>query len=247
MKKLFQYLELSIIDVILVPLLIYMVTTFQMDGAIAVAFGSVIALAVYIFAAGIPFSKLEDKKTKKISALLATALFIIIGIVIVLMKNYDTDGSFWAGMFAFPLTIALWDTASYGDVLFVVLAPLPVLISVLAGIVFSTDKKWIKVVGAVLIIAVMGKGIYSSCVSIYDMFNDESSYVGEDEQIYNAYFDVNGVKYEDDSDVPYYDTDGNKYFWTCDDEGNIYMSILDVSYLSDGTPFDAMGQEYNTK
>jgi len=312
MKKILQYLGLPIVEVVLAPALIYLLFKIHINVALSIA--QIVALIIYIFVAGFLFSKIKDKKIRIISALISVMLFIIVGIIVAIWSNNSDTGA-WAGMFALPLTYSLNAFIASGSfisyILTVLLAPLPVLLSVGAGKVFIANKKPIKIIGSILIIAIIGISIVHTVQSLYQTFNGEYSYVGDDGQIYNAYYDVNGIKYEDNSDVPYYDVDGKKYMWTydetidtddeenflycgeltdekgntydldniyvnadgyifidkdekidirddlpedamtdwcyCDNNGNIYMSIIGVTYLSDGTPFTAMGQEYRTK
>ncbi|MGN0534130.1 MAG: glycosyltransferase family 87 protein [Eubacterium sp.] len=309
MKKIIQFLEMPIINVVLTPLVVYSV--FYISTEIGLCASLSIALAIYIFLTGILFSKIKDKRIKAASAVTTAVLFIIVGIIMAIWTDNNSDTGFWAGLIANPLPTLLQSfiferTPALSYVFLVLVSPLPVLISVGSSTVFTTDKNRLKAVGAIAIVAIMGSAIAYCGYSIYGVYHDEYSYVGEDGQLYNAYYDMNGVKYEDHRDIPYYDKDGNIYYWTydesidseesflycgeltdsdgnkydinkvyvgsdgyifidkndtityrddldddvmtdwchCDKDGNNYASILGISYLSDGTPFTAMGDEY---
>lgn len=310
MKKVLQYLELPLINVVLTPIIIGLI--FSLNIYIGVSVLYFVALIMYIFPAGILFSKIKDNKIRIISAIATVVLYFIVGIIMAIWSNNSDTGD-WASMITLPISSflcnRLFQLGTVSSVFLILFAPLPVLISVGSAKVFATDKKWVKIVGAVCIIALVCGSAVSSGLGLNEMFNGDYSYVGDDGQVYNAYYDMNGVKYEDNRDVPYYDREGNVYYWTYDESvdtqehfwycgemtdaqgntydiectyvdtegyvvidtdnsiefrenlnfdvetdwcyidknGNIYASILGISYLSDGTPFTAVGDEYRDK
>lgn len=310
MKKVLQYLELPLINVVLTPIIIGLI--FSLNIYIGVSVLYFVALIMYIFPAGILFSKIKDNKIRIISAIATVVLYFIVGIIMAIWSNNSDTGD-WASMITLPISSflcnRLFQLGTVSSVFLILFAPLPVLISVGSAKVFATDKKWVKIVGAVCIIVLVCGSAVSSGLGLNEMFNGDYSYVGDDGQVYNAYYDMNGVKYEDNRDVPYYDREGNVYYWTYDESvdteehflycgemtdakgntydiectyvdtegyvvidtdnsiefredlnfdvetdwcyidknGNIYASILGISYLSDGTPFTAVGDEYRDK
>lgn len=310
MKKVLQYLELPVINLVLTPVIIGAI--FSLNIYIGVSVLYFVALIMYIFPAGILFSKIKDKRIRIISAIATVVLYFIVGIIMAIWSNNSDTGD-WASMITLPISSflcnRLFQLGTVNSVFLILFAPLPVLISVGSAKVFATDKKWVKIVGAVCIIALVCGGAVSSGLGFNEMFNGDYSYVGDDGQVYRAYYDMNGVKYEDNADVPYYDREGNVYYWTYDESvdteeqflycgemtdaqgntydiestyvdtegyividtdnsiefredlnfdvetdwcyidknGNVYASILGISYLSDGTPFTAVGDEYRDK
>lgn len=310
MKKVLQYLELPVINLVLTPVIIGAI--FSLNIYIGVTVMYFLAVIMYIFPAGILFSKIKDKRIRIISAVATSVMFLAMGIVMAIWSNNSDTGT-WASMITLPISSflcnRLFPPGTISSIFLILFAPLPVLISVGSAKVFASDKKWVKIVGVVCIVALLCGGASTFGLSFNRIFNNDYSYVGDDGQVYNAYYDMNGVKYEDNGDVPYYDREGNVYYWTYDESvdtqenflycgemtdaqgnsyeientyvdtdgyivinkdnaiefrddldidvetdwcyidknGNVYASILGISYLSDGTPFTAVGDEYKDR
>lgn len=315
MKKVLQFLEMPLIIALQIAIGCLL---FAFGNGAGLTFILPIALIIYMFLGGYAVSKIESKKIKILSAVFTAALLILSFVILFAVSGYsDSTG------FIVPLISPLANSFSYMFMNFEIVeylslpymiitaigSAIPVLIILISSKIFNTDNKKIKagllVVMALICIVEIGFGI-KGAVSLY-----QDSYVGEDGQLYNAYYDVNGNKYEDNADVPYYDTQGNVYYWTYDEsidpysdenflycgeltdeqgneydidkvyvnadgyiyidekdemqlredipyevdtewsymdkDGNIYASILSVSYMNDGTPYTGMGNEYRNK
>lgn len=315
MKKVLQFLEMPLIIALQIAIGCLL---FAFGNGAGITFILPIALIIYMFLGGYAVSKIESKKIKILSAVFTAALLILSFVILFAVSGFsDSTG------FIVPLISPLANSFSYMFVNFEIVeylslpymiittisSVIPVLIILISSKIFNTDNKKIKagllVVMALICVVEIGFGI-KGAVSLY-----QDSYVGEDGQLYNAYYDVNGNKYEDNADVPYYDTQGNVYYWTYDEsidpysdenflycgeltdeqgneydidkvyvnadgyiyidekdemqlredipyeadtewsymdkDGNIYASILSVSYMNDGTPYTGMGNEYRNK
>lgn len=252
------------------------------------------------------------------SAVFTAALLILSFVILFAVSGYNDSTGFIVPLISpfansFSYMFVNFEIVEYLSLPYMIItaigSAIPVLIILISSKIFNTENKKIKaallVVMALICVVEIGFGI-KGAVSLY-----QDSYVGEDGQLYNAYYDVNGNKYEDNADVPYYDTQGNVYYWTYDEsidpysdenflycgeltdeqgneydidkvyvnadgyiyidekdemqlredipyevdtewsymdkDGNIYASILSVSYMNDGTPYTGMGNEYRNK
>lgn len=218
MKKVMQFLAMP-----LMPVLAYMICVilFVAANSLGIVFFNFVHFVIYIFLGGWLFSRLDDKKLKIKSAVFTSVFLMVIATLFVIS---DSDSSVYNSIFFSPLSIGIVPYNSTGennmlyDAVSILASVLPVVLIVVSSLIFNMKNKAIKMVLiAVLVltsIVFVGKGIYTTKIT------SEDTYIGEDGNVYTAYFDMNGVKYEDNSQVPYYDTEGNVYYWTYDDAQN---------------------------
>lgn len=315
MKKVLQFLEMPLIIALQIAIGCLL---FAFGNGAGLTFILPIALIIYMFPGGYAVSKIESKKIKILSSVFTAALLILSFVILFAVSEYNDSTGFIVPLIS-PISNGVsflfvsWGIIEYLSLPYMIItvigSVIPVLIILISSKIFNTDNKKIKagllVVMALICVVEIGFGI-KGAVSLY-----QDSYVGEDGQLYNAYYDVNGNKYEDNADVPYYDTQGNVYYWTYDEsidpysdenflycgeltdepgneydidkvyvnsdgyiyidekdemqlredipyevdtewsymdkDGNIYASILSVSYMNDGTPYTGMGNEYRNK
>lgn len=315
MKKVLQFLEMPLIIALQIAIGCLL---FAFGNGAGLTFMIPIALIIYMFLGGYAFSKIESKKIKILSAVFTAALLILSFVILFAVSGYNDSTGFIVPLISpfansFSYMFVNFEIVEYLSLPYMIItaigSAIPVLIILISSKIFNTENKKIKaallVVMALICVIEIGFGVRGA-VSLY-----EDSYVGEDGQLYNAYYDVNGNKYEDNADVPYYDTQGNVYYWTYDEsidpysdenflycgeltdeqgneydidkvyvnadgyiyidekdemqlredipyevdtewsymdkDGNIYASILSVSYMNDGTPYTGMGNEYRNK
>lgn len=315
MKKVLQFLAMPLIIALQITICCLL---FAFGNGAGLTFMIPIALIIYMFLGGYAFSKIESKKIKILSAVFTAALLILSFVILFAVSGYNDSIGFIVPLISpfansFSYMFVNFEIVEYLSLPYMIItaigSAIPVLIILISSKIFNTENKKIKaallVVMALICVIEIGFGI-KGAVSLY-----EDSYVGEDGQLYNAYYDVNGNKYEDNADVPYYDTQGNVYYWTYDEsidpysdenflycgeltdeqgneydidkvyvnadgyiyidekdemqlredipyevdtewsymdkDGNIYASILSVSYMNDGTPYTGMGNEYRNK
>lgn len=315
MKKVLQFLAMPLIIALQITICCLL---FAFGNGAGLTFMIPIALIIYMFLGGYAFSKIESKKIKILSAVFTAALLILSFVILFAVSGYNDSTGFIVPLISpfansFSYMFVNFEIVEYLSLPYMIItaigSAIPVLIILISSKIFNTENKKIKaallVVMALICVIEIGFGI-KGAVSLY-----EDSYVGEDGQLYNAYYDVNGNKYEDNADVPYYDTQGNVYYWTYDEsidpysdenflycgeltdeqgneydidkvyvnadgyiyidekdemqlredipyevdtewsymdkDGNIYASILSVSYMNDGTPYTGMGNEYRNK
>lgn len=315
MKKVLQFLAMPLIIVLQIAICCLL---FAFGNGVGITFILPIALIIYMFLGGYAVSKIESKKIKISSSVFTAVLLVLSFVILFAVSGYSDSTGFIVSLIS-PISngVSVLFVSSgiieYLSLPYMIIttigAVIPVLIILISSKIFNTENKKIKAallaVMALICVVEIGFGI-KGAVSLY-----EDSYVGEDGQLYNAYYDVNGNKYDDNADVPYYDTQGNVYYWTYDEsidpysdenflycgeltdeqgneydidkvyvnsdgyiyidendelmyrgdipddadtdwcykdkDGNIYSSILGVSYMNDGTPYTGMGNEYRNK
>lgn len=315
MKKVLQFLAMPLIIALQIAICCLL---FDFGSGVGITFILPIALIIYMFLGGYAVSKIESKKIKISSSVFTAVLLVLSFVILFAVSGYSDSTGFIAPLIS-PISngVSVLFVSSgiieYLSLPYMIITTIssviPVLIILISSKIFNTENKKIKaallVVMALICVVEIGFGI-KGAVSLY-----EDSCVGEDGQLYNAYYDVNGNKYEDNADVPYYDTQGNVYYWTYDEsidpysdenflycgeltdeqgneydidkvyvnsdgyiyidennelmyrgdipddadtdwcykdkDGNIYSSILGVSYMNDGTPYTGMGNEYRNK
>lgn len=315
MKKVLQFLAMPLIIALQIAICCLL---FAFGNGVGITFILPIALIIYMFLGGYAVSKIESKKIKISSSVFTAVLLVLSFVILFAVSGYSDSTGFIVSLIS-PISngVSVLFVSSgiieYLSLPYMIIttigAVIPVLIILISSKIFNTENKKIKAallaVMALICVVEIGFGI-KGAVSLY-----EDSYVGEDGQLYNAYYDVNGNKYDDNADVPYYDTQGNVYYWTYDEsidpysdenflycgeltdeqgneydidkvyvnsdgyiyidendelmyrgdipddadtdwcykdkDGNIYSSILGVSYMNDGTPYTGMGNEYRNK
>lgn len=315
MKKVLQFLAMPLIIALQIAICCLL---FAFGNGVGITFILPIALIIYMFLGGYAVSKIESKKIKISSSVFTAVLLVLSFVILFAVSGYSDSTGFIVPLIS-PISngVSVLFVSSgiieYLSLPYMIIttigAVIPVLIILISYKIFNTENKKIKAallaVMALICVVEIGFGI-KGAVSLY-----EDSYVGEDGQLYNAYYDVNGNKYDDNADVPYYDTQGNVYYWTYDEsidpysdenflycgeltdeqgneydidkvyvnsdgyiyidendelmyrgdipddadtdwcykdkDGNIYSSILGVSYMNDGTPYTGMGNEYRNK
>ncbi len=315
MKKVLQFLAMPLIIALQIAICCLL---FAFGNGVGITFILPIALIIYMFLGGYAVSKIESKKIKISSSVFTAVLLVLSFVILFAVSGYSDSTGFIVPLIS-PISngVSVLFVSSgiieYLSLPYMIIttigAVIPVLIILISSKIFNTENKKIKAallaVMVLICVVEIGFGI-KGAVSLY-----EDSYVGEDGQLYNAYYDVNGNKYDDNADVPYYDMQGNVYYWTYDEsidpysdenflycgeltdeqgneydidkvyvnsdgyiyidendelmyrgdipndadtdwcykdkDGNIYSSILGVSYMNDGTPYTGMGNEYRNK
>jgi hypothetical protein len=281
-------------------------------GGFLLNFSLIFALIVYIFLGGFLLLKIEDKNIRIKSTVFVTVLLVIINVALVILSYNNIQSVYFLTALS-PIQVAIWglfeanqNLPLFVECLIVGIASLiPVGLSVIFAKVIKIKNKKSKIALVLALFLVCFGFLVKGVISSVEFVNN--SYLGDDGTFYNSYYDINGVKYNDNSDVPYYDRQGNVYYWTynehsdesslysgeltdssgniydinsvyidsdgyvfidenselelrddfsddvmtdwdtCDSDGNIYASILSVSYSSDGTPYTGVGNEYRLK
>lgn len=242
MKKLLKFSAYPLVTVLVVAvnaLLFY----FSTVGA--VSFMQTISLVFYIFLGGLILNKINDKKIRNCSLIFTLLILLVGGICCALQMSVGSDTASWIGMIVFPFSLAVsgifpeYYLSTIYLIAFVVGAVLPVLISYIASIVFGIEKKKFKaVLIAVMALVCIGSAV-NSTITILKIF-DNSIY--ENGEFYTAYYDINGIKYESNEEVPYYDRDGNVYHYTYNHPVEEYSDEW-YSYVGEIT--DENGKEYD--
>lgn len=242
MKKALKFLAYPFVIVLAVAV---NAALFSLSTVGAVSFLQTISLIFYVFLGGIILSKINDRKIRNYSLIFTAFLVLAGGIACASVMSGGSDTAVWGGMIIFPIATAVAELFHKNNsdtiylIAFVVGAVLPVLLSYLASIAFAVEKKKLKTV----LIAVMAFICISSAIqgalTIFSVYDDSIYKNGE---FYNAYYDINGNKYESYEEVPYYDRNGNVYYQTYNHpvEEN---SEEWWSYVGEMT--DENGKEYN--
>lgn len=218
---------------------------FFLSTVVAISFMQMISLIIYVFLGGIILHKIKDSKIRNYSLIFTTILVLAGGIACAVGMYVSGDTAVWAGMIIFPLSTAFAGIFNEHDfntvylIAFVIGSVFPILISYLASLVFGIEKKKLKsVLIAVMALICVGSAV-KGAVTISE-FAKGSIY--ENGEFYNAYYDINGNKYESNEDVPYYDRDGNVYYQTYNHPVEEYS---DEWYAYVGEMTDENGNEYN--
>lgn len=242
MKKILNFLAYPFVTVLAIAV---NVGLFFLSVEVAVSFVQTASLIVYIFIGGIIVSKIKDKKIK-IYSLIFTAFIMLAGAIACLAVMADgNDTAVWASVLAFPFSNSV--TSIFYEhyletiymIAFAISAVLPVLISYIASKVFELKKKTIKaVLIAIMALICIGSAIQGA-VTIFRVSGDSIYKHGE---FYNAYYDMNGNKYESNEEVPYYDRNGKVYYYTYNHPDEEYTGEL---YSYSGEMTDENGKEYD--
>lgn len=246
MKKTLQFLTLPFIQLIV---FIYgYVTLFILSNDVMLCFASVFSLIVYIFLGGYLFSRIENKKVRIASAIITSVLLILIYSALMAAQYFfDTDLTFFALIISpISMNIASFIDGFAGLELYVlygictVFTPIPVLITIISAKVFIAKNKVFKAISIILLCLICIGAAIPSVITADGV--SEYSYLGDDGQLYNAFYDVNGIKYEDNTDVPYYDENGSVYHWTYDESID---TELEENFLYCGELTDSNGNTYD--
>ena len=246
MKKVLQFLAMPLIIALQIAICCLL---FAFGNGVGITFILPIALIIYMFLGGYAVSKIESKKIKISSSVFTAVLLVLSFVILFAVSGYSDSTGFIVPLIS-PISngVSVLFVSSgiieYLSLPYMIIttigAVIPVLIILISSKIFNTENKKIKAallaVMALICVVEIGFGI-KGAVSLY-----EDSYVGEDGQLYNAYYDVNGNKYDDNADVPYYDTQGNVYYWTYDESIDPYS---DENFLYCGELTDEQGNEYD--
>lgn len=242
MKKLLKFsaYPLTVVLVAAVNAALFFLST-----VVAISFMQMISLIIYVFIGGIILHKIKDSKIRNYSLIFTTILVLAGGIACAVGMYVSGDTAVWAGMIIFPLSTAFAGIFNEHDfntvylIAFVIGSVFPILISYLASLVFGIEKKKLKsVLIAVMALICVGSAV-KGAVTISEFAKDS---IYENGEFYNAYYDINGNKYESNEDVPYYDRDGNVYYQTYNHPVEEYS---DEWYAYVGEMTDENGNEYN--
>lgn len=243
MKRFMKIMAMPLVNLALVPAITTLFAMHEM--ATSISFINPLAIICYVLA-GFLFSRIDSKKDKIISTIITLVLTIAMGVVIaVVMDEYDMG--VYYGLFTMPISMALFSLfgfSLYSTFIIIFLAPVSTLISVISGLVFSIGDKKKRKIGSIIVLAITAIAVIGFVISgIITQHNiRKDSYLGDDGAYYSAYFDMNGNKYENQEDVPYYDRQGNVYHWTYDNDKNadyeddIYDYVGEIT-ASDGTQY----------
>lgn len=246
MKKVIQFLEMPFVQLLTVAVSVVLMFC---GSSIGIPFIIPVSLIIYIFLGGFLFSKIESKKIKVSSAIFTAVLLILSYIAAFIASKFNSDSAYFiflisplsnAAIVLFPQSFLNGFDSPFYEITATILSVIPVVIMVVSAKIFNAKNKKLKKI-ILIILAVFGVinfgiGIISAIGSLDD------AYIGDDGGIYTAYFDVNGVKYEDDSEVPYYDTEGNVYYWTYDESIDVDSEEY-YSYIGELT--DEQGKAYD--
>lgn len=213
----------------------------------AVSFIRTVSLIFYIFLGGIVLHKIKDKKIKIYSLIFTAFIMIASGIACLVVMADGSDTAVWASIIAFPFSIPV--ASIFKDyyleaiymIAFVISTVLPVLTSYIASKIFELKKKPLKAVLIAVMILICISSAIQSAVTIFSIAKDA---IYKDGEFYNAYYDINGNKYESNEEVPYYDKEGNVYYYTYNHPVEEYSEEW-YSYVGEMT--DKNGKEYNVE
>lgn len=232
-KKLLQFLYLPLIVFILIPIVAFL--SLFIGAYIPTKF---ILIAVCFFLGGFALSKIESKTIKIISCVITSIIFILLGIYIAHYRD-NSDASAMAAYIFMPITyfedFFLTDETTLTNVLYVIFAPLPVIISGLSSLVFASKSKWSKITKIVIAVLLVGISVVTFGIELKDNYDHGNSLTGEKV----TYFDLYGNEYKYADDVKFYDRDSNSYTleddtYLVDSNGNKKEICLDVFISADG-------------
>lgn len=142
MKKLLQFLYIPLILFLLVPMVTYLSFFIPYFPTQA------IALAIYIFLGGFALSKIESKKIKILSCVIPSVLLLLLATYVAYYRDIPDATAMPAYVFI-PITyfesFFLNEGTILTSVLYVIFAPLPVVISGLSSLVFKLDNDYKKI------------------------------------------------------------------------------------------------------
>lgn len=213
---------------------------FVFFNSFGLSFVKLISLITYIFLGGVLFSKIENIKIK-ISSAIITSILLLCYFVFTLIDSNDT--SVLSSLFIYPLAYSLealfpkfiTDNDILHDCVLTVFSVLPVAIIIISSKIFTLKKKSIKVIMIIILTVICIFVLSDSIKSAVEQSND-TYFDGFNVNRY--YYDVNGNKYQDNSEVPYYDVDKKVYYWKYDDS-----KADDMFYC--GYFEDELGNEYD--
>lgn len=147
MKKALRLLGLPLVDIVgagIVSSIIFMISVRADILEITLRLIPVIAFLIYL-AGGLVLSKIEDKKSKRISITISVLLLIVLGIIMAVL-SYGNDMGVWASIITLPIPIFIssylfGDLSLVSQLFLVIAAPLPILISAIGSLIFNKVKK----------------------------------------------------------------------------------------------------------
>ena len=148
MKKALRLLGLPLVDIVgagIVSSIIFMISVRADILEITLRLIPVIAFLIYLLAGGLVMSKIEDKKSKRISITISVLLLIVLGIIMAVL-SYGNDTGVWASIITLPIPIFIssylfGDLSLVSQLFLVIAAPLPILISAIGSLIFNKVKK----------------------------------------------------------------------------------------------------------
>lgn len=148
MKKALRLLGLPLVDIVgagIVSSIIFMISVRADILEITLRLIPVIAFLIYLLAGGLVLSKIEDKKSKRISITISVLLLIVLGIIMAVL-SYGNDTGVWASIITLPIPIFIssylfGDLSIVSQLFLVVAAPFPILISAIGSLIFNKVKK----------------------------------------------------------------------------------------------------------
>ncbi len=148
MKKALRLLGLPLVDIVgagIVSSIIFMISVRADILEITLRLIPVIAFLIYLLAGGLVLSKIEDKKSKRISITISFLLLIVLGIIMAVL-SYGNDTGVWASIITLPIPIFIssylfGDLSIVSQLFLVVAAPFPILISAIGSLIFNKVKK----------------------------------------------------------------------------------------------------------
>lgn len=148
MKKALRLLGLPLVDIVgagIVSSIIFMISVRADILEITLRLIPVIAFLIYLLAGGLVMSKIEDKKSKRISITISVLLLIVLGIIMAVL-SYGNDTGVWASIITLPIPIFIssylfGDLSIVSQLFLVVAAPFPILISAIGSLIFNKVKK----------------------------------------------------------------------------------------------------------
>lgn len=142
MKKILQFLYLPLILFLLVPIVSFL------SLCIPYIPTWLIVIAICFFLGGFALSKIESKTIKILSCVIASIIFIFLGIYVAHYR-YIPDATGMLAYIFMPLTyfedFFFNEETTLTNVLYVIFAPLPVVISALSSLVFASKSEWSKI------------------------------------------------------------------------------------------------------
>lgn len=148
MKKALRLLGLPLVDIVgagIVSSIIFMISVRADILEITLRLIPVIAFLIYLLAGGLVLSKIEDKKSKRISITISVLLLIVLGIIMAVL-SYGNDTGVWASIITLPIPIFIssylfGDLSIVSQLFLVIAAPFPILISSIGGLIFNRVKR----------------------------------------------------------------------------------------------------------
>lgn len=208
MKKASQFLYLPLIAFVLMPIIMFFgIATME---AYILSVTIQLSVVVYGFLGGFLLSRIENKKLRITSIIFTAVLFVLLAIFTCYQCNVSDMGA-WYGYLFLPATYFEYfqvNDSTVSEILLVLIAPAPVLVSVIFSKLYSVKAKWTKIVAIIIAVVLAVSG--SFCIGDVVKYRSEHGidWLGGEQYVY---FDLYGNEYDSKSDVKYYDKNGNAY------------------------------------